>query len=611
MSSARGTEADLGYQQALRYAEEIRALYQQEQARADELQTAKEDVERKQAELEVLHAIDLSILGVVPMEDTLGVVEAGLSTLLGVDRMSLLLYDTERDLIRPFFVPPAPPSDPVPEGPPEGVVREAIELRTPVTTLLSKDSSPGVRHLFDVGLRSAILLPLVADQRIRGVLTMASFHPELPSVSAVQTGKRIATQVAVALRARELSELDRRRTAELEAVRVVSESVGASLKLGEVLEAAMDRTTELTGLQTAAVRLVDEGSRELMLTASRNLPEVLRGLERLPLDAPLAQLILGDGTPHLVRDAFSDERLSVRGELERAGYKAASTVHAPMHWEGRTIGVITLASFEGRVVTEADLSLLTAISRPIAAAIGNARLYENLRQMDATRRRLLARLVSAQEEERQGIANDIHDDSIQVMSAVGMRLYSLRKRLTDPEHLATLDEFAKTITEATRRLRSLMFELRPPALDREGLGPALRMYLEQNANGEGPSYELEDHLVSEPTPEIRAVVYRIVQEALTNIRKHARATRVQVLLEPMGVGVRVRVTDDGVGLPAGQSDRSAPGHMGFTAMRERAEMAAGWWRIDSTPGEGTVVEFWVPSEPEEADPSGESASPAA
>jgi signal transduction histidine kinase len=393
-----------------------------------------------------------------------------------------------------------------------------------------------------------------------------------------------------------------RKQAELEAVREVSEAVGSSLELSQVLEAAMDHATSLTGLSTATVRLMDEQTNELVMTAHRNLPlQLVAKLERVPVDSPLGELILGDGTPHLVKDAFADERLSIREDLERAGYSAASTVHAPMHWGRSPIGVISLASLEGREVTEADLSLLTAISRPIAAAIGNARLYETLRQMDAARRALLARLVRAQEEERQTIASDIHDDSIQVMTAVGMRLYSLRKRLTDLDQLAALDEFARTLSEATSRLRSLMFELRPPALDREGLGAALRLYLENNEDEQGPAYELEDRLITEMSPEVRAVVYRIAQEALTNIRKHAQAKRVHVLLEPMGVGVRVRIADDGVGLPPGQSDRSAPGHLGLTAMRERAELAAGWWRIESPPGGGTVVEFWIPGDPDDGE----------
>jgi signal transduction histidine kinase len=433
---------------------------------------------------------------------------------------------------------------------------------------------------------------------VLGVFTLASFREDFATPQNIEVGERIGAQVAVALRARELARREQQRTDELEALRVVSEAVGASLELQEVLDAAMDHATRLSGIPGATVRLVDDDTGDLVLTAHRNIPEVIRKMERIPPDSPLGRLLIEEGTPHLIKDTLGDERLSIREELRAAGIHRVSTVHAPMVWEGRTIGVISLASFDGREATTADLSLLTALSRPIAAAVGNARLYQSLLQMDATRRRLLARLVRAQEEERQTIASDIHDDSIQVMTAVGMRLYSLRKRLSEEDQVAAVDDFARSITEATRRLRSLMFELRPPALDREGLTAALRLYIDQTTEEDGPDYALDDRLTVEPSPEIRAVVYRIVQEALTNIRKHAQAKRVAILVESTDGGVRVRIADDGVGLPEGQSDRSAPGHMGLSAMRERAEMAAGWWRIESAPGQGAVVEFWIPGDPD-------------
>jgi len=555
-------------------------------------------LERKQAELEVLHAIDLSVLGVVPIEETLGAAEAALAKLMEVDRTSFLLYDSERDRLTPFLVAGAAWRGHGPEIVPEGALRDAIERREPLPTKLSPGSSAGLDHLFGAGLRSAILFPLVADSGVLGVFTLASMRANFATPQNIEIGERIGAQVAVALRARELAGREQQRTDELEALRMVSEAVGASLELSDVLDAAMDHATRLTGIPGATVRMVDDDTGDLVLTAHRNMPEAIRKLDRIPPDSPLGRLLIDEGRPHLVKDAFADERLSIRQELEAAGIHRISTVHAPMVWEGRTFGVISLVSFDGREATQADLSLLTAISRPIAAAAGNARLYQTLLQMDATRRRLLARLVRAQEEERQMIASDIHDDSIQVMTAVGMRLYSLRKRLSDEGQLAAVDEFAQSITEATRRLRSLMFELRPPALDREGLAAALRLYLDQTTEDDGPAYELDERLTQEPSPEIRAVVYRIVQEALTNTRKHARARRVDLLVESTDGGVRVRIADDGVGLPEGQSDRSAPGHMGLSAMRERAEMAAGWWRIESAPGRGTVVEFWVPGDPD-------------
>src|SRR5206468_4230254 len=125
--------------------------------------------------------------------------------------------------------------------------------------------------------------------------------------------------------------------------------------------------------------------------------------------------------------------------------------------------------------------------------------------------------------------------------------------------------------------RHLIFELRPAVLDRDGLAEAVAAYL---AGTTQPESELESHLenrLERDLPEdVRIVAYRIVQEALSNVRKHARATTVHVLLESSDEGIRVEVRDDGVGFLADVVQESPPGHLGLTAMRERAEMAGGW-----------------------------------
>jgi len=222
--------------------------------------------------------------------------------------------------------------------------------------------------------------------------------------------------------------------------------------------------------------------------------------------------------------------------------------------------------------------------------------FELLRRADEQRRRLLAHLVSAQEEERQRIAVDIHDDPIQKMVAVGMRLDLLRRQLTEEEHLRALARLEEAVGSAIARLRHLVFELRPPSLDREGLAAALDLYLREVAEEGGFRYEIDNRLVSEPPPETRAVAYRIAQEALSNVSKHARATRVEVGLESRDGGFLVRVRDNGVGLVPREADGSRPGHLGFSAMRERADLAGGWFRVVSSPGNGTTIEFWLPTE---------------
>jgi PAS domain S-box-containing protein len=220
------------------------------------------------------------------------------------------------------------------------------------------------------------------------------------------------------------------------------------------------------------------------------------------------------------------------------------------------------------------------------------RAYELLRAGDEQRRRLLAKLVRAQEEERQRIAGDIHDDTVQVLTALALRLDMLRRRLDDPAALAEIAEAERTARLAITRLRHLMFELRPPALDRDGLVSALLMHLEQVKHDYGIDFALENRLVCEPQEETRALVYRIAQEAVVNAAKHAQASRVDVRLAEEDGVVLVTVADDGRGFePAGERH----GHLGLIFMRERAEMAGGWCRIDSAPGRGASVEFAVPS----------------
>ena len=232
-----------------------------------------------------------------------------------------------------------------------------------------------------------------------------------------------------------------------------------------------------------------------------------------------------------------------------------------------------------------------------AVKAAEARLEESLallRFASDDRRRLLGALVQAQEEERRRLSDDIHDDWVQVMTAVALRLDLLHGRTEDAGAAAEIEQLAAQVRDAVGRLRTLVFELRPPALDRDGLAAAVRLLLEERRNGGGtPVIELDDRLVREPAPVVRAVAYRIIQEAMTNVVRHSRASTASVALDNRDGGVLVDVVDDGVGFDV---DAAEPlgGHVGLISMRERAELAGGWWRIASAPAEGTTVEFWLP-----------------
>jgi PAS domain S-box-containing protein len=223
------------------------------------------------------------------------------------------------------------------------------------------------------------------------------------------------------------------------------------------------------------------------------------------------------------------------------------------------------------------------------------RALRRLRRLDEQRRSLLQRLVTGQEEERRQLAGDIHDDAIQAMIAVSLQLQRLRGRLREPSDLDLLERLKDNVIESVGRLRQLVFELRPPLLDEVGLAPALGYYARRVGELGGFAVQVENRLRRELPAELRVIAYRIVQEALTNVRVHARASRVSILLEEADGGVLVRVSDDGVGFqPHLAERRQRPGHLGLISMREQAVAASGWCQVASAPGRGTTIELWLP-----------------
>ena len=234
-------------------------------------------------------------------------------------------------------------------------------------------------------------------------------------------------------------------------------------------------------------------------------------------------------------------------------------------------------------------------------ALGRA--MQAVERLEEERRQLAADLVDAEEKERNRIAAEVHDDSLQVLSALDMRLQSLARGEEDQERRQALDSVQEIVRLASERLRNLVFDLRPPDLDRVGLSAVLRASLERLSAESGIEVELHEELETPPPTDGGIVIYRITQEALANVRKHARASRAVVTLTQEQGGCLVQIRDDGQGFDPAESAGQASKHFGLTVMRERAETVGGWIRVESLPGEGTVVEAWVPGARQSRDDS--------
>jgi PAS domain S-box-containing protein len=229
--------------------------------------------------------------------------------------------------------------------------------------------------------------------------------------------------------------------------------------------------------------------------------------------------------------------------------------------------------------------------------LAEERLRESLEERHRTaeeRRRLLQRVEEAQEEERRRIAADIHDDSIQVMTALALQAQGIATQLPEGDLRREAEALRDAVSEAVEHLRRIVFELRPPVVERGGLATALRAYADRF-----PDVDLvvEDELDADPPSETRFLVFQIAQEALANARKHASARGIVVTVRSEDQGIRLRVADDGAGFDVAVVDDPEPGHIGLLTMIERAERAGGRLRIDSIRGRGTTIDAWVPAPP--------------
>ena len=256
-------------------------------------------------------------------------------------------------------------------------------------------------------------------------------------------------------------------------------------------------------------------------------------------------------------------------------------------------GVLRLRHQDGRWVwVDAEVGAVDAGDPP-----ERTRYLAVLRDVSEERRRLLSHVVAAREEERVRIADDVHDDTVQAIMAVEIKVQQLRRHLTGQRQLELADELQAMIRGASERLREIIFALQPPGLPRGGLAGAVADFAGALFEGGPTRLGVTTQLESEPSPETAIVVFRILQEALRNVMRHATASTCSVSLVVADGGVTASVEDDGVGFSVAAVENPRPGHRGMTGIQERARRSGGWARVESRPGGGTTVTLWVPDPP--------------
>lgn len=215
-------------------------------------------------------------------------------------------------------------------------------------------------------------------------------------------------------------------------------------------------------------------------------------------------------------------------------------------------------------------------------------------------------LIEAQEAERRRVSIELHDQVGQILTAVKMNLHALRKTCSSaPEILASIEENLNVINEAVEQVKHLSVDLRPRLLDDFGLVVAMRWYLDRQATNTGVAVEFGSLSLKDDDrfpAALETACFRIVQESVTNIVRHAGAKRISVKLERTGDELLLVICDDGVGFDpeAVRAAETAPATWGLTAMEERAQAVGGTLTIDSAPSRGTQICAIFPLAPEKA-----------
>ena len=317
----------------------------------------------------------------------------------------------------------------------------------------------------------------------------------------------------------------------------------------------------------------------------------------LPPEAIKALMADGDGhrPPSVDRQPEIREVGPSAGERRETIYRSSASI--PLIFSGQLLGLLRLVSRERHFFTPDRMLLIQSYANLAAVIVQNGWLVEEVRQSNKQLHGLSQRLMRAQEDERLHLSRELHDESGQLLAGLMVQLGLLERNSGEPDQARqALGELRSMTNQLQSELHRLAFNLRPASLDHLGLVMALDQYVRDFGKQHGLKVEFEavGMQAGRLPGDVETALFRIVQESLTNVVLHARATRVDVLLSRRAEHVAVTIEDDGVGFIPGTP--TFEDHLGLFGMRERVEMLHGRFTLESSPGKGTTVNVEIPAD---------------
>jgi signal transduction histidine kinase len=386
-----------------------------------------------------------------------------------------------------------------------------------------------------------------------------------------------------------LSRADRQERLLAEGLAQAALALNASLDAAQVLDRILEQTLRVVPCTAATVMLVE--NQQIRLVRQRGLeswsnPELAHLQAGLPLESfPRLEAACRERQPLLIQDATRDPQARLLRDLEWL----RSLALLPMIQGNRVVGFITLLSDRAGVFTRESILRLGSFASHAALTIENARLYQDMKESREQLQSLSRRLVEVQENERRTVARELHDEAGQALTSLVIQLKLLQQSASDPGQVqAGTAKLIGEVETVMENLHRLAMDLRPASLDHLGLIAALQQHCETLADQHGIRVAFEAiGIEGRVAPEVETALYRIVQEALNNVVRHAQATRADVLLEGRGDRIMVIIEDNGRGFEP--ETASGPGHLGLVGIQERAMAIGGSLTIESTLRGGTAL----------------------
>lgn len=387
------------------------------------------------------------------------------------------------------------------------------------------------------------------------------------------------------------------RNRELSALNSIAVTVSQSLNMKEVLGNAMQKVLEVTKTTTGCVFLHSPDSNKLEMMIRSGSSSIFECRESTSTAANCAcHQVLRYGQTLMVSDVSQCPMLGDKVVMKE---NIGGFVSVPLRSKNRTLGIMNIACSSELYFTETDFKILNSIGYHVGLAIENSILYEEARQKEKLRGQLLSSVINAQEEERKRIARELHDEYGQTLTGLMMSIESLED-ITSPEQSQFKEKLKKTksiVMRALEDVRRLTIALRPSTLDHLGLVATVRSYAQTHLEAAGIQVDFESKGLNERlAPAVETALFRIIQEAIHNITKHAEARHVKIQLEARADRITAIVEDDGKGfdMDAVFKSRIERQSLGLLGIQERANLLGGTFDIKSRPGQGTRLIVEIP-----------------